>query len=177
MAVDGADEIDAPGAYGYFFPYLPCRVEISPASGLGSKGGRRREYQGLAEYVGVLILLAMVSVPACLCLVLARRGRRRHRAAPGEFSSPGRASPAEPVGEGSAPSAESGEREPVGAAPGARLLLAAMAFLVLQAAALLLVPWALAFASLGSGGLVSGFFFLLPLAVGFAYLWRKGALG
>ncbi|MDG2335885.1 MAG: NADH-quinone oxidoreductase subunit A [Myxococcota bacterium] len=109
----------------------------------------------MAEYVGVLILFALVSVPACLYLAIAGRGA----------SARAQEASSEPPPENAR-----------GAVPGASLLVAAIAYLVLQAAVLLLVPWFLFFAELGPMGLVSGALFALPLLVGFAYLWSRGAL-
>jgi NADH:ubiquinone oxidoreductase subunit 3 (subunit A) len=109
----------------------------------------------MAEYVGVLILLVLVGVPACLCLAFE-----------------GRASPAA--------SREAGETEDSAESStvvGFGFFLAAVAFVVLQGVGLLLVAWALAFGGLGPAGLAHAIFFLLPLVVGFAYLWRQGALG
>ena len=118
----------------------------------------------MAEYVGVFILFALVSVPACLYLVLAGRPSRL-RPAPDK----------KPASEAGTASAESPETA-VGAVAGAGLLVAAIAYLVLLAAGLLLVPWVLSLARLGPAGLVSAALFALPLIVGFAYLWRRGAL-
>ena len=121
----------------------------------------------MAEYVGVLIMLALVSVPACLALAwLGRRAVRRSR-------SDRAALPPEPVDESSGPG-EPAMPEP---AMGVDFFLSAVAFLAFQAAGLLLVPFALSFGGLGFEGLIQGALFVLPLAVGFAYLWRKGALG
>ncbi len=126
------------------------------------QGGRRREHLGLAEYVGVLIMVALVSVTASLGL--AWLGRRAARRSPSSRLD----TPPDP--------AENSPR-PAEPAMGVGFFLSAVAFLVFQAAGLVLVPFALSFTGLGSEGLVQGAFFVLPLAVGFAYLWRKGALG
>jgi len=111
----------------------------------------------LAEYVGVLILLALVSVPIGLGLAWAGRGAARRSRSGGErrLGSPARPAPALGVG----------------------YFLAAVGFIVVQAAGLLLVPFALSFGALGDGGWIHGAGFLLPVAMGIAYLWRKGALG
>ncbi|MDE0886703.1 MAG: NADH-quinone oxidoreductase subunit A [Myxococcota bacterium] len=119
----------------------------------------------MAESVGVLILFALISVPACLYLVIAGRGAGSSGPAREESAAPSPAPAAKPAPETAR-----------GAVPGASLLVAAIAYLVLQAAVLLLVPWVLFFVELGPVGLVSGALFALPLLVGFAYLWRRGAL-
>jgi len=111
----------------------------------------------LAEYVGVLILLALVSVPIGLGLAWAGRGAARRSRSGGErrLGSPARPAPALGVG----------------------YFLAAVGFIVVQAAGLLVVPCALSLGALGYGGGIHGAGFLLPVAMGIAYLWRKGALG
>jgi NADH:ubiquinone oxidoreductase subunit 3 (subunit A) len=107
----------------------------------------------LAEYVGVLILLALISVPVCLWgLWGLRRGR------------PGAGPPPPPV---------SGAEH---RRAGAGFFLPAVVFLVFQAGALVLVPWALSQGVSGVGSLVAAGAFGLPLGVGFVYLWRRGAL-
>ena len=106
----------------------------------------------MAEYVGVLILLALISVPVCVWGLWALRRR------------PPGAGPPPPV------SAAADRR------PGAGFLLAAVVFLVFQAGALVLVPWALSQGGSGVRSLAAAGAFGLPLAVGFVYLWRRGAL-
>jgi len=107
----------------------------------------------LAEYVGVLILLALISVPACLWGLWGLRGR-----GPGSSDPP--PAPAPPASDRRA---------------GAGFFLAAVVFLVFQAGILVLIPWALAGEVSGPRGLAAAAFGL-PLGVGFVYLWRRGAL-
>jgi len=120
----------------------------------------------LAEYVGVLILLALVSVPVGLCLAWRARGTAR------------RSQPADDGSEGAPGSVETspGSLRPTPAL-GVGYFLAAVGFIAVQAAGLLLVPLALSFGELGDGGWIYGGGFLLPVVLGIAYLWRKGALG
>lgn len=120
----------------------------------------------MAEYVGVLILLALVSVPIGLGLAWGARGAAR-RSPPGGDASEGAPGSAE-TSPGSLPSTPT---------LGAGYFLAAVGFVVVQAAGLLLVPLALSFGELGAGGWIYGAGFLLPVVLGIAYLWRKGALG
>jgi len=109
----------------------------------------------LAEYVGVLILLALISVPVSLWGLWGLRRRR---------SGAGPPPPPPPVS-----GAEHGRA-------GAGFFLPAVVFLVFQAGALVLVPWALSQGVSGVGSLVAAGAFGLPLGVGFVYLWRRGAL-
>jgi NADH:ubiquinone oxidoreductase subunit 3 (subunit A) len=120
----------------------------------------------LAEYVGVLILLALVSVPIGLGLAWSARGAAR-RSQPGADGSEGAPGSAETT-PGSLRSTP---------ALGAGYFLAAVGFVVVQAAGLLLVPLVLSFGELGDGDWIYGAGFLLPVVLGIAYLWRKGALG
>ncbi|MCS5636448.1 MAG: NADH-quinone oxidoreductase subunit A [Myxococcota bacterium] len=113
----------------------------------------------MAEYVGVLIMLGLVAVPGCLGWMLITRRRRE----------PGEGSPEEPA-DVSPPRPDSSP------GAGSGFFLAAAAFVVLQAAGLVVVAWALAFGQLAAQGLVEVGIFLLPLAVAVAYLWRRGAL-
>lgn len=119
----------------------------------------------MAEYVGVLIMLGLVAVPGCLGWVLVTR----HRREPGEGSpeAPGLAGP---------PADASLSRAESSPGAGSGFFLAAAAFVVLQAAGLVVVAWALAFGQRDTQGLAEIGFFLLPVAVGVAYLWRRGAL-
>jgi NADH-quinone oxidoreductase subunit A len=117
----------------------------------------------LAEYVGVLIMLGLVAVPGCLGWVLITRRRRE----------PGQGSPEAPGLAGPPADASPSRAE---SSPGAGFFLAAAAFVVLQAAGLVVVAWALAFGQRDTQGLAEIGFFLLPVAVGVAYLWRRGVL-
>ena len=109
----------------------------------------------MAEYVGVLVLLALIGVPTLLLVAWAARGQ-------------------------GSPSAEAGDPSSSPEAPesaGLGFFLAAVAFVVLEGAGLLMVAWALAAGPRGQTEWLQAALFVLPLTVGFAYAWRKGALG
>ena len=150
----GAPEIDASAAHGLLsaLPSRPSHDFPIARADVRIRGGRR-ERLGMAEYVGVLILLALIGVPTLFWVALASRGR----AALTEPESP----------------ASHQDRETAGLG----FFLAAVAFVVLEGAGLLMVVWALALGSRGQAGWVQAALFALPVAVGFAYVWRRGALG
>jgi NADH-quinone oxidoreductase subunit A len=54
--------------------------------------------------------------------------------------------------------------------------LFAILYLVFDVETVMLFPWAVVMKDLGAAGLVSVSFFILILALGLAYAWRKGAL-
>lgn len=54
--------------------------------------------------------------------------------------------------------------------------LFAILFLVFDVETVLLFPWATVMKDLGAAGLVTVSFFLVVLALGLAYAWKKGAL-
>ena len=60
--------------------------------------------------------------------------------------------------------------------PVVRFYLAALFFLVAQVAVALLYPWAAHVGALGRQGVAAIVLFSLPMIVGFAYGWTKGAL-
>ncbi|MBF0189818.1 MAG: NADH-quinone oxidoreductase subunit A [Magnetococcales bacterium] len=57
-----------------------------------------------------------------------------------------------------------------------RFYLLAILFVVFDIEAAFLFPWAVAFKQLGWIGFVEMMLFLLVLLVGYAYVWKKGAL-
>jgi NADH-quinone oxidoreductase subunit A len=57
-----------------------------------------------------------------------------------------------------------------------RFYLIAMMFIVFDIEAVFLFPWAVVFRALGWFGFVEMMTFLLVLAVGLVYVWKKGAL-
>jgi NADH:ubiquinone oxidoreductase subunit 3 (subunit A) len=57
-----------------------------------------------------------------------------------------------------------------------RYYIFALLFLVFDVEAVFLFPWAITFRSLGTAGFVEMLIFILVLAVGLLYAWRKGAL-
>lgn len=57
-----------------------------------------------------------------------------------------------------------------------RFYLVAMLFLIFDLEVVFLYPWAIYFRQLGVFGLVQMGIFLVILAIGYAYVWKKGAL-
>ncbi len=57
-----------------------------------------------------------------------------------------------------------------------RFYLVAILFIIFDLEIAFLFPWAVSFQNIGLFGFLSMMFFLLVLAVGFAYEWGKGAL-
>ena len=57
-----------------------------------------------------------------------------------------------------------------------RFYLVAILFIVFDLEAAFLYPWAVALGGIGFAGWAAMMIFLIELAVGFAYAWRKGAL-
>lgn len=73
---------------------------------------------------------------------------------------------------------ECGE-EPIGGAWvqfNVRFYVFALVFLVFDVEAVFLLPWAVVFRELGAIAFLEGLFFIAVLAVGLAYVWRKGDL-
>ena len=57
-----------------------------------------------------------------------------------------------------------------------RFYLVAILFIVFDLEAAFLFPWAVALGGIGFAGWAAMMIFLIELAVGFAYAWKKGAL-
>jgi len=57
-----------------------------------------------------------------------------------------------------------------------KFYLIAIAFIVFDLETIYLVPWAVIYRDLGGFGFIEGFVFVAVLAVGLAYMWKKGAL-
>lgn len=57
-----------------------------------------------------------------------------------------------------------------------RFYVVALIFLIFDVEVVLLIPWALVYKEFGWAGFLIGSFFLLLLALGMAYEWRKGDL-
>jgi NADH-quinone oxidoreductase subunit A len=114
----------------------------------------------LAEYVGVLVILAIGVLLACAMLAVHQLlGPRR------EFAEKN-----EPF--------ECGERQIV--SPRARFsvkfYLVAILFVVFDVEAIFFYPWGATFREVGWPGFVAMAIFTLPLVIGLAYEWAKGAL-
>lgn len=105
----------------------------------------------LEDFLGVLLMLGVAGGLAVLVLALPRRFRPRPSAA-------------------KASSISADQRYAT------KFLLAAAFFALLELAVVLLVPWAVLFREFGSDGWVVAIVFVLPLAVGVHYQWRKGVL-
>jgi NADH-quinone oxidoreductase subunit A len=105
----------------------------------------------LEDFLGVLLMLGVAGALAALLLALPRRFR---------------AEPAE------------AEPSPISARQryATRFLLAASFFALLEFAAVLLIPWAVLFREVGSSDWLVALIFVLPVAVGIHYQWRKGVL-
>ncbi len=57
-----------------------------------------------------------------------------------------------------------------------RFYVVALIFLIFDVEVVLLIPWALIYKDFGLAGFIAGSFFLILLALGMAYEWRKGDL-
>jgi NADH-quinone oxidoreductase subunit A len=57
-----------------------------------------------------------------------------------------------------------------------RFYVVALIFLIFDVEVVLLIPWALIYKDFGIAGFIAGSFFLILLALGMAYEWRKGDL-
>lgn len=57
-----------------------------------------------------------------------------------------------------------------------KFYLVAMLFIVFDIETVFMIPWAVAFRQLGLFGLVEMGVFILILAIGFIYIWKRGAL-
>ncbi|MBI2896244.1 MAG: NADH-quinone oxidoreductase subunit A [Deltaproteobacteria bacterium] len=63
-----------------------------------------------------------------------------------------------------------------GVRPSVKFYLTAILFVVFDVEAVFLYPWAIEYRSLGWAGLVMMLGFLVVLALGLLYVWKKGAL-
>jgi NADH-quinone oxidoreductase subunit A len=114
----------------------------------------------LAEYVGVLLILALaVALTGAMLALNLRIAPRRDLAA---------------------------KRDPYAGAGGVRsaprrrfavrFYVVAILFLVFDVAVVFLHPWSAVLRELGSPGLVAMALFIAPLGVAYVYAWGKGAL-
>jgi len=114
----------------------------------------------LREYVPLLMLMGFVVVNGAafviLSLILSNRRPTLVKGIPYESGMP-------PLG-------TARERFSV------KFYLVAMLFIVFDLEAVFMIPWAQAFRGLGLFGLVEMAVFMLILAVGYVYLWKRGAL-
>ncbi len=117
----------------------------------------------LQPYIPVLILIVFVAANAVLMLglshVLSTYRRTPTKIAPYESGMP-------VLG-------DARERFPI------KFYLVAMLFIIFDIEAVFMIPWAVAFRQLGDmAGLliVEMFVFIVILAVGYVYIWKRGAL-
>jgi NADH-quinone oxidoreductase subunit A len=111
-------------------------------------------------YFSLLVLFAFAGVVVLALLFIAQK------------VGPKRPNPvkAEPFESGNPPRGDARIRFPV------KFYLVAMLFLIFDIEVVFLYPWAIYFRNLGIFGLIEMAIFLGILIVGFAYVWRKGAL-
>ena len=67
------------------------------------------------------------------------------------------------------------ERTPQGERFPVKFYLVAMLFIIFDVETIFLFPWAVTFRKLGIFGLVEMAIFILVLAVGYVYIWKRGA--
>jgi NADH-quinone oxidoreductase subunit A len=114
----------------------------------------------LAEYAGVLIILALaILLTGGMLAIHLRLGPRR------DFDEK-----LEPFECGEAPITSPRRRFAV------KFYLVAILFVVFDVEAVFFYPWGAVFRELGAPALVAMAIFALPLVVGLAYEWMKGAL-
>jgi NADH-quinone oxidoreductase subunit A len=112
------------------------------------------------EYAPILIFLAVATVFPVVTLVVARLLR------PATYN----AVKSEAYECGVPPSGEARARYPV------RFYVIAVLFVVFDVETIFLFPWAVKMRALGMFGLMEMIVFLGILIVGYAYVWKKGAL-
>jgi NADH-quinone oxidoreductase subunit A len=108
----------------------------------------------LREYVPLAMLMAFVAIMGSLFLilswVLSNRRPTAVKGVPYESGMPHRYS--------------------------VKFYLVAMLFIIFDLETVFMFPWAQAFRSLGLFGLIEMGIFILILAVGYVYIWKRGAL-
>jgi NADH-quinone oxidoreductase subunit A len=111
-------------------------------------------------YFPLLVLFGFAAVIVVALLVIAQKiGPKSYSAVKGE-----------PFESGNPPRGDARIRFSV------QFYLVAMLFLIFDLEIVFLYPWAILFRQLGAFGLVEMGVFLGILVIGFAYVWRKGAL-
>ena len=114
----------------------------------------------LSEYLGILLLLGLAAVIGIALLVLGRligpRSLERDKLAPYECGFEA--------------------FEDARAKFDVRYYLMAILFVVFDLEIAFMFPWAVVFRTLGLVGLIEMGLFITLLLVGFAYVWKKGAL-
>jgi NADH-quinone oxidoreductase subunit A len=114
----------------------------------------------LRPYLPVLLLIVLSLVQAVMMVMMSH------------MASPTRRTPAksQPYESGITPLGDTRQRFSV------KFYLVAILFIVFDLETIFLIPWAVVFRDLGLFGLVEMLFFVLILAVGLVYAWKKGAL-
>jgi NADH-quinone oxidoreductase subunit A len=111
-------------------------------------------------YFPLLVLFGFAAVIVVALLVIAQKiGPKSYSAVKGE-----------PFESGNAPRGDARIRFSV------QFYLVAMLFLIFDLEVVFLYPWAILFRQLGIFGLVEMGVFISILVIGFAYVWKKGAL-
>jgi NADH-quinone oxidoreductase subunit A len=111
-------------------------------------------------YLSLLVLFALAGVVVMALLFIAQKvGPKTLNPAK-----------AEPFESGNPPRGDARIRFSV------RFYLVAMLFLIFDIEVVFLYPWAIYFRTLGLSGLVQMGIFLFILAIGYVYVWKKGAL-
>jgi NADH-quinone oxidoreductase subunit A len=114
----------------------------------------------LIEYIPLIILTVLAAAVAVLVLIL------------GRFFGPHRPTvkKGEPYESGMIPYGPGTRRMSV------RYYLVAVLFILFDVEVIFFLPWAVTFRKLGLYSLIEMFVFIAILAVGFIYVWKKGAL-
>jgi len=114
----------------------------------------------LREYIPLLMLMGFVVVNGAAFVILSQiLSHRRPTVVKGI-----------PYESGMPPLGSARERVSV------KFYLVAMMFIVFDLEAVFMIPWAQAFRRLGLFGLIEMGVFILILAVGYVYIWKRGAL-
>jgi NADH-quinone oxidoreductase subunit A len=115
----------------------------------------------LSEYLPIVFLLFLgLVVGAVIVVFSSRMGPRTRRLSVGDS----------PYECGLVPTGDARQRVNV------KFFLIAMLFILFDVEIVFLFPWAVMFDSLGGLGILVMVEFLVILLVGYAYVWRKGAL-
>ena len=114
----------------------------------------------LRPYLPILLLLGLSAAQAVMMVMMSH------------MMSPTRRTPAKssPYESGIVPLGDTRQRFSV------KFYLVAILFIVFDIETIFLIPWAVVFRDLGLFGLVEALIFILVLAVGLVYAWKKGAL-
>jgi NADH-quinone oxidoreductase subunit A len=114
----------------------------------------------MSEYLGVLIFFVLSGGVVGLFILLASNlGPKKPSAAKSEPFECGETPFALPIGH-----------------VAVKFYLTAILFIVFDVEVVFLYPWAIEFRSLGMVGFIEMLLFVAILALGLAYVWRKGAL-